>query len=681
MRRQRKVIRRRRRKYKKLRRGVVTAGTAAAITLGSQVAINKALAGPLLDGHQLPVAADADGDLLADAEEAALAYLAFEPDQNRNGILDGVELAQLSAAKINALPLKEDAGPGEIFKVESWTYGMETCDQCGMEINMGFVEVVNPTRVRTASCPFISLHYMEHGSFSYAGSEHEGRLDVVALMETLELRLPHDGDDHQLPVAEDSDGDLLGNGEESAIGYLPFNDDQNRNQIPDGIELAKRCAAIVAELPEYYPYGLDPPPEPNETYKIGHMVDGLEACDVCGAMIHMGGWEIINPALALKYPDPADELSGVFLPDLALHYMEHGSFDCYGQVHAGRVDIARLLRVLGLRFPNDPNEHQLPLDYGGKPPKDYAPDANDHDGDLLSDAEELAVRSNLYDPDQDANLVPDGIDLAGQFADAIDALPVWDPCAPIPEPIAPYKIDNFQRGQEACMICGASVNMGWWTVVNPKLKLSIDVYDIVCHYMHHGSFTYNGELQGVGRIDVPLLGRILEMPYRCGHLGTVYLPGDYNKDCTENFRDFADFADKWLDNTEPAESEQDRMTYNILPCAASSKAILLSPPEPAFDVRVEGQYILFEDRIHANCCPGKLELGMTEQGNTIRLNETEYVGSPCRCECDFPTDARLGPFEDGSYMIEVYKQLRAADGELLSEDFKGFAEVVIGARQ
>ncbi|MBN2272599.1 MAG: hypothetical protein JXN61_18445, partial [Sedimentisphaerales bacterium] len=156
------------------RKRAVVAGTAAAISLGTGVTLHKALAAFTPDVHQLPVAHDSDGDLLADAEEATLAYLEFERDQNRNDILDGAELAQLCAADINDLPLEGEALPGETYKVEHWTFGMEYCDQCGMPINMGFLEVVNPARALTASCSFIALHYMEHGSFSYAGTEHAG---------------------------------------------------------------------------------------------------------------------------------------------------------------------------------------------------------------------------------------------------------------------------------------------------------------------------------------------------------------------------------------------------------------------------------------------------------------------------------------------------------------------------
>ena len=230
------------------------------------------------------------------------------------------------------------------------------------------------------------------------------------------------------------------------------------------------------------------------------------------------------------------------------------------------------------------------------------------------------------------------------------------------------------------MICGASVNMGWWEVVNPRLGLSTDVYDIVCHYMHHGSFTYDASLHGVGRINIPLLARILEMPLKCGHLGTVYLPGDFNRDCIESFKDFSDFAEKWLESTDPAKNGDGspRMSYNIEPCDPMGSSGSPSPPGPTFTVRVEGPYILFEGTIHANCCPIKLEVNMTQEGNVIKLYEAEYEGA-CDCQCDFPTYGSIGPFEDGSYTIEIYWQLWSVRGGLLYEELKGFEEATIGA--
>jgi hypothetical protein len=491
------------------------------------------------EAHQLPVEEDTDGDLLADSEEKALAYVPFEPDQNKNGTSDGVELAKLCEADINDLPTWDpqsgEPEPNETYKSYVYTFGLETCDICGQQFNMGGVVVVNPNRILTVNCPFISLHYMEHGSYSYAGSTNKGRLDVPTLLKALELRLPCGPNDHQLPVPEDPDADLLANKEEFAIGYKPFNGDQNKNEILDGVELARRLAADVNDLPQWYGQG-DPP---NETYKFEHALDGLEQCDICGRWIHMGGWEIKNPKLGLRYPDPNDPLDKMFLPDLALHYMEHGSFDCYGGIHTGRVNLQRLMRVLERRLPYDPNGHQLPLD------------ANDLDDDFLADSEELAAGYNLYDPDQDKDITPDGIELAKQCGEVIEALPVYDPYGGDPPPEQTYKVNCFQRGIEQCEICGAMRNMGWWQVINPKLKISMDVPDIVCHYMEHGSFSYAGDVHGKGRIDLPLLVKMLEMPRRCGDLGTIYLPGDLNEDCTENLKDIAEVAEKWLESTDP----------------------------------------------------------------------------------------------------------------------------------
>jgi len=210
------------------------------------------------------------------------------------------------------------------------------------------------------------------------------------------------------------------------------------------------------------------------------------------------------------------------------------------------------MRVIELRYPYEPNEHQLPLDYTVDPNGQLAPDANDLDEDLLADSEELAAGFNLHDPDQDEDLVPDGIELAKQCAEVIEQLP-WQEDA---LPGETYKWWGPQYGQEVCDICGEMVNMGPAGIVNPTLGLEIDCPLIAIHYMSHGSFSYTGHEVGgeplhFGRIDIPLLLKILEMPRQCGDLGTQYLPGDSNKDCREDFADFADFAEKWLQSTDP----------------------------------------------------------------------------------------------------------------------------------
>jgi len=233
-----------------------------------------------------------------------------------------------------------------------------------------------------------------------------------------------------------------------------------------------------------------------------------------------------------------------FLPFMSLHYMEHGSFSFSGSKNSGRTEIARLLRVLELRYPYDPNGHELPVD------------GNDLDGDLLADTEELEAGFGLYDADRDNDLTPDGIELAKQCAEVINQLP-WD--YEVTDPNQTYRWHVGQLGLETCNICGATVNMGPAGIVNPKLGLSVDCPLIAMHYMNHGSFNYLGDVHGAGRIDVPLLVRILDMPRRCGDLGTVYLPGDLNEDCSENFKDIAEVADKWLECTDPGMDECDKL--------------------------------------------------------------------------------------------------------------------------
>ena len=556
---------------KKFKQRAIAAGTAAVITLGAGASLNKALAQYMPDKHELLVSKDADADLLADKEEITIGYPLFNPDRNDNKVPDGVELAKRCFTDINDLPVWSPGKPepDEPYKtIIAAAFGIETCEVCGKnDIVMILWEIVNPKNGVRVRLTDMGMHYLEHGSFTFHSLSDwsgRGRLDVPALAQALELPLPYEPNDHKLPVAEDADADLLSNREEFAIGYRIFKNDQNRNEIPDGTDLAMCCAAAVAELPQWSGQG-DPP---KETYKIEHALDGVEQCDICEKWIHMGGWEIINPKLGVHYPEPNNPLDRMFLPDLALHYMEHGSFDCYGEDiddHRGRVNIALLLHVLELRFPQYWNRHLLPLDYSLGPVGQLAPDANDLDGDLLADSEELKAGYNLYNPDQDRDLASDGIELANQCAVVINELPVHDPYGGDPPPKETYKIEHEARGEEICGICGAIRNMGYVEIINPQLHLSIEVPFISIHYMEQGSFShfayefYAYHLQHAGRINVPLLVKILAMPRRCGDLGTIYLPGDLNEDCSENFKDIAEFADKWLECTDPGRDECDKL--------------------------------------------------------------------------------------------------------------------------
>ncbi len=80
---------------------------------------------------------------------------------------------------------------------------------------------------------------------------------------------------------------------------------------------------------------------------------------------------------------------------------------------------------------------------------------------------------------------------------------------------------------------------------------------------------------------------------------------------------------------------------------------IASLTETRFTATVEGRYIHFEDKMHANCCAiPELIMGIFD--NTIMITEHE-AGPVCLCLCDLPVDANLGPFPAGEYQLIVYQ--------------------------
>lgn len=275
------------------------------------------------DPHWLPVDNDSDSDYMSDEEEIEANYDWLDPDMNSNMIIDGPELAQFYFNIIENLPWKEGEEPNQVYKEAFPTFGIENCEICGAEENMGFVRIINPHTGDYLDIPFIALHYMSHGSFSYNGTENDGRIDFDHLGEVL-------CDAHVFQVDNDRDEDFLGDLEEIAIGTPPQNPDMDGNWVKDGIDLAYETYSIIEDLPQG--------PLPDEIYRIDNLTYGVEICSVCGESVNMGFVEIVNPQLGLQ----------ISIPYIALHYMEHGGYSYSGDLHEGRVNVYLIRKILGL---------------------------------------------------------------------------------------------------------------------------------------------------------------------------------------------------------------------------------------------------------------------------------------------------------------------------------------------
>jgi hypothetical protein len=121
-------------------------------------------------------------------------------------------------------------------------------------------------------------------------------------------------------------------------------------------------------------------------------------------------------------------------------------------------------------------------------------------------------------------------------------------------------------------------------------------------------------------------------------------------------RDFGVFSMDWDGCGDPP--PEPGMSYNIEdcdPCSPGAKSTAGDKNGLRFSATVDGNHILFEDMMVANCCPDELLVEMTVDGAIITVNEIEHTSMPCLCICDFPVTATLGPFEPGTYTLEVYE--------------------------
>jgi hypothetical protein len=135
--------------------------------------------------HELAVAGDNDSDGLSDDEELALGLDPNNPDCDLDGTPDGPDLAKFLHDAVGLIP--EGPLPNETYKIHHLMKGVYECIVCGEQINMGFMEIVDPVRVKTVNLTYYNDHFMQHGSFSTDRPDLYPREDMVALVDVLDV--------------------------------------------------------------------------------------------------------------------------------------------------------------------------------------------------------------------------------------------------------------------------------------------------------------------------------------------------------------------------------------------------------------------------------------------------------------------------------------------------------------
>jgi hypothetical protein len=274
------------------------------------------------------------------------------------------------------------------------------------------------------------------------------------------------------PSAIDTSGDFLDENEELLLGAVwggfP-------GGLPNGPQEAPDFADLIASLPRA--------PANNCCYLEEVAMDGVENCMVCGQEMTMGGWLLHNPMRG----------DTLFLSNMALHYMEHGSFSFDGTTNAGRVEIAHLKSILAHY---DTDHYAIET-------------ANDDDEDGLRDDHESHFGTQAGDADSDDDQLVDGAWVAEHFIEVLSQLPLLDsPGSPAPDD-TPYIYYDIAYGIESCDICGMVINMGNAVITNPLTDTSMTFPLIGLHYLAHGRFAYGGGTHS-GEINPVELAHVLD---------------------------------------------------------------------------------------------------------------------------------------------------------------------------
>ncbi|MBN1398196.1 MAG: T9SS type A sorting domain-containing protein [Bacteroidetes bacterium] len=433
--------------------------------------INKVLASLLLSGSLLSAQTAVDSthyiQLPDDLNENSLSYaeeIFLGVYDHGFSYEDCQTYARMFKAIIDTLP--NNVQTDRAYKIEHLLRGIVQCPKCGLNVNMGYVTIVNPLRNMQMDIPYLGLHYMEMGFFSYGTDTDYQRIDI----DTLKKMLYPFNLQHLLPVAGDSDGDGLTDAEEDSlwIGDTASNPDVNADSIPDGVEIAEELTRLFPKLKE-------------QTDSIHSSIKfmpvyGMENCQICGSLHNMGYIEITNPENKRTYQ----------IPYISLHAMAHGSFAFNGTEHGSqRIDAVELYRTM--------KTHSLFI--GG-----------DKDNDGLKDNEDDYF---CFDPDKadsDNDGLYDGMELAAALVDKIKALPT------VPSLDHPYAEYLDMDGIQLCSVCGDIIPMGVIRIYNPLINTvsPIELSYYALHFLQKGSFASEGADNT--RIDPITLSEYLNSP-------------------------------------------------------------------------------------------------------------------------------------------------------------------------
>jgi len=191
--------------------------------------------------HYIPLPDDVNENALKYAEEI---YLGTFDHGFQSANCESY--AKLFKTLIDSLP--DSIQTDRAYKIENKLRGVVQCSKCGDYINMGYVSVVNPLRTLQLDIPYLGLHFMGKGFFSYSDDEEYQRVDIDTLKKII---YPFEVE-HLLPVDEDDDGDGLKNSEEDSLwlDYTQDNPDYNADGAPDGAEIAEQLIRLFPKLKE-----------------------------------------------------------------------------------------------------------------------------------------------------------------------------------------------------------------------------------------------------------------------------------------------------------------------------------------------------------------------------------------------------------------------------------------------